>query len=192
MSGVATSITDANNDTTHTLPLVAALESAGVTRKVAQDLAGSHPEQKILEQLAATPYRRANSPAALLVSAIRGSWSLPKSLITDHQRAAQDAQRLQKRRRMAQRGRDEAETRQRLENELKTLSSGDSEALEAAARDALRTETPAAAALMLSRGIGAGLLRGKMLDLLASGVGRVATAEGSRSCSGSESRICSR
>ena len=83
------------------LPLIEKIVERGVSVRVAAQLVAEHPAAAIETQILALEHRRPRDPAATLVSAIRGGWSPPVSLLDviarqERKVASETAERAQK------------------------------------------------------------------------------------------------
>ncbi|MCC6447029.1 MAG: hypothetical protein IT210_26690 [Armatimonadetes bacterium] len=106
--------------------LLEALCAAGVTRRKAHALIARSPPDRIQAQLEALPYRKADDPAAALVTAIAEDWAPPEACRRARQKAEAKA-------RKEARTQEEAATRQATEAQ---------EAARQAAQDALWERLP--------------------------------------------------
>lgn len=138
----------------------------GVSPFMAVHLVSVHGSEVVREQLEALPYRKVIDRAAALVASIRGRWSLPGALVARREEQRQRAERAAKRALAAAQAREAAERREEGLKRLSGLSEAESAALEAAAREALTRELPAAARLMLPTAAGAAMVRARMLAQL--------------------------
>ena len=125
--------------------LVCKLVAAGVTEKVARRLVATCPGETIKIQLAALPFRsKVKEPGAMLVEAIRESWTMPKAYTDAVSKAAREAQ-AHARRDVAHRNRQAEEVarqerHQKVDHYFAGLTAEDQQRLEQEASKQIRGE----------------------------------------------------
>lgn len=151
------------------LPEVAQeLVSAGVSGKVAKELAASFSSEDIRNQILALAHRKATEPAAVLVKSIRESWALPKQYERTITAAERQAREIV--------GRKEEELRERLvDEELEKLGRAEHEALEREARERAQRDC----SFFAHREVSGAVVEGYVRLLMAERLGLSAEASGS-------------
>jgi hypothetical protein len=149
--------------------LLSEVEALSVTSHVAHALLAEHGEETLRQHLAALPYRRPRDPAAVFVGSVRGGWLPPAGYVQAQAAGRAAAQKAAARAVGASVARSEASRRETLAARFLGLSGAEREALENQSREALLSELPAVARLVLDRGGPAAenLVRNRALALLA-------------------------
>lgn len=115
------------------------LISMGVTRHIAEQILREYTRETVLAQIEALPYRKAEDPAAVLVSSITHGWSSPAPLKKKKQSQARaEAEKLQQ----EQEERQKAEHRSRIQEYITALAQEELAELTRQARDQARLDAP--------------------------------------------------
>jgi len=99
--------------------LIDALEKAGVTQIVAQQIIREYPLIRIETQVGALKYRKANDPAAVLVRSIQEDWKPPASYQKNIEKNKKQKAMKQQQQKEEK---EKEERRQKIEEYLSSLS----------------------------------------------------------------------
>jgi hypothetical protein len=168
MSGVPPVIDAFTQETQHTQSVVVArLTSEGITAAAAARLVQEAGETEVLKQVEALPFRKVRDRAAALVSSIRDRWEVPADCVKHREVQRRVVEKAEKQQQASVVASYRDKCRAELLSRFSALPVAQREALEARAVALYRQEQPAAARLMLGRSLGASVVQGYVLRLLA-------------------------
>jgi plasmid replication initiation protein len=117
--------------------LLEKLVQAGITRTVAEQIKREYAREDIMAQIKALPFRKAEDPAAVLVSSILNKWNIPASC---QEKMKKEKQKVVEREQRDEEEREKAERRGRIEKYLAAQSRDEQVELIAEARELARQE----------------------------------------------------
>jgi hypothetical protein len=117
--------------------LLGKLVHAGITRTVAEQIMREYAREDIMAQIRALPFRKAEDPAAVLVSSILNKWNIPAAC---QEKAKKEKEKDAEKEQREEEDREKAERRGKIEKYLAAQSRDEQVELIGEARELARAE----------------------------------------------------
>jgi len=113
------------------------LSSVGVTRRVAEQLIKEYPEEVITAQIEALAHRKADDPAAMLISSIQNNWNIP---VRYQEKIKKEQGNREQKQQREKEEREKTERRKQIEKYISSISRDDLASITSEARELAREE----------------------------------------------------